>query len=134
MQLYKICDMLFSFLNRIAIFRFLSFNLCWHPPVINTTYTADQERYYKEFFIVLKKAISEFSCARNLSYENEFCMPFHFHANQSHFHKNGFALRLSLKQRHKRTQKWPISHGMRRVCTGFQFSSLDLKKLKLQIQ
>ena len=34
---------------------------------------------------------------RNLSYENEFCMRFHFHANQSHFHKNGFALRLALK-------------------------------------
>ena len=26
---------------------------------------------------------------RNVSYENEFCMQFHFHANQSHFHKNG---------------------------------------------
>ena len=35
-------------------------------------------------------------------------MQFHSHANQSHFHKNGFALRLALKQRHKRTQKWPI--------------------------
>ena len=46
---------------------------------------------------------------RNLSYENEFCMQFHFLANQSHFHKNGFALRLALKQRHKGTRKWPIS-------------------------
>ena len=45
---------------------------------------------------------------RNLSYENEFCTQFHFHANQSHFHKNGFALRLALKQRHKGTRKWPI--------------------------
>ena len=45
---------------------------------------------------------------QNLSYENEFCMQFHFHANQSHFHKNGFALRLALKQRHKGTWKWPI--------------------------
>ena len=45
---------------------------------------------------------------RNLSYENEFCMQFHFHANQSHFHKNGFAFRLALKQRHKGTRKWPI--------------------------
>ena len=37
-------------------------------------------------------------------------MQFHFHANQSHdhFHKNGFALRLALKQRHKGTWKWPI--------------------------
>ena len=38
----------------------------------------------------------------------EFCMQFHSHANQSHFHKNGFALRLALKQRHTRTRKWPI--------------------------
>ena len=35
-------------------------------------------------------------------------MQFHFHANQSHFHKNGFALRLGLKQRLKGTRKWPI--------------------------
>ena len=33
---------------------------------------------------------------------------FLFYANQSHFHNNGFALRLALKQRHKRTRKWPI--------------------------
>ena len=46
---------------------------------------------------------------RNLSYENEFCTQFHFHANQSHFHKNGFALKLALKQRHKGTRKWPIA-------------------------
>ena len=45
---------------------------------------------------------------RNLSYENEFCVQFHFPANQSHFHKNGLALRLALKQRHKGTRKWPI--------------------------
>ena len=35
-------------------------------------------------------------------------MQFHFHANQSHFHKNAFALRLALKQRHQETRKWPI--------------------------
>ena len=40
------------------------------------------------------------------------CETFHFHANQSHFHKNGFALRLALKQRHMGTRKWPIvDHG-----------------------
>ena len=33
-------------------------------------------------------------------------MQFHFHVNQSHFQKKGFALRLALKQR---TQKWPIT-------------------------
>ena len=36
-------------------------------------------------------------------------MQFYFHANQSCFHKNGFALRLALKQRYKRTRKWPIA-------------------------
>ena len=35
-------------------------------------------------------------------------MQFHFHANQSHFHKNGFALKLALKQRHKGTRKSPV--------------------------
>ena len=45
---------------------------------------------------------------RDHSYENEFYMQFHFHANQTHFHKNGFAPRLALKQRHKGTRKWPI--------------------------
>ena len=38
---------------------------------------------------------------RNLPHENEFCMQFHFHAKPSHFHKNGFAPRLALKQRHQ---------------------------------
>ena len=32
-------------------------------------------------------------------------MQFHFHANESHFHKNGFALRLALKQRNKGTSE-----------------------------
>ena len=35
-------------------------------------------------------------------------MQFHFHANQSHIHKNGLALRLAFKQRHMGTRKWPI--------------------------
>ena len=48
---------------------------------------------------------------RKLSYEDEFCMQFHFHANQSHFHKNGLALRLALKQRHKGSQKWATGLG-----------------------
>ena len=44
----------------------------------------------------------------NHSYENDF----DFHENEpacrTHFHVTGFALRLVLKQRHKRTLKWPI--------------------------
>ena len=46
------------------------------------------------------------------SYENEFCVQFHFHANQSHFHNNGFALRLALKKRHRGTRKWPIQTSL----------------------
>ena len=38
------------------------------------------------------------------------CILLYFHANQSHFHKNTFALRLVLNQRHKGTRKWPIDH------------------------
>ena len=45
---------------------------------------------------------------RNHSYENEFHLHPHFHANQSHFHLNGFARRLVLKQRQWVTRKWPI--------------------------
>ena len=57
----------------------------------------------------------------NHSYENEFYMQFHFHANQTHFHKNGFALRLALKQRHKGTRKWPtattgVHNGIYSIC------------------
>ena len=45
---------------------------------------------------------------RNHSYENDFDLHENETACRAHFHKNGFALRLVLKQRHKRTRKWPI--------------------------
>ena len=41
-------------------------------------------------------------------YKNEVCTQFHFHANQSLFRMNGFALTLALKQRCKGAWKWPI--------------------------
>ena len=44
---------------------------------------------------------------RNHSYENDFDL----HENETactYFHMIGFAFRLVLKQRQKRTQKWPI--------------------------
>ena len=52
-----------------------------------------------------------FQCesVRNHSYENDF----YLHENESacriFFYKKGFALRLVLKQRYKRTRKWTIS-------------------------
>ena len=42
-------------------------------------------------------------------------MQFHLHVNQSHFHKNGFALGLALKQRHRGTRKWPIEATWQRL-------------------
>ena len=46
---------------------------------------------------------------RNNSYENDFDLHENKTACRTHFHMKGFALRLVLKQRHKRTRKWPIS-------------------------
>ena len=38
---------------------------------------------------------------RNHSYENDFHLQVQFHANEAHFHENGFAPGLIIKQRHK---------------------------------
>ena len=46
---------------------------------------------------------------RNHSYENDFDLRENETACRTHFHMKGFALRLVLKQRHKRTRKWPIN-------------------------
>ena len=45
---------------------------------------------------------------RNHSYENDFDLYENATARRTQFHMKGFALRLVLKQRHKRTRKWPI--------------------------
>ena len=38
-------------------------------------------------------------------------MSFYSHANKTHFHNKGFALRLVLKVRFFGTRKWPIETG-----------------------
>ena len=48
---------------------------------------------------------------RNHSYVNDFDLHEKETACRTHFHMKGFALRLALKQRHKRTRKWPIELG-----------------------
>ena len=45
---------------------------------------------------------------RNLSYENEFDLHENEPVGGTHFHMNGFALRLVLTPRQKGTRKWPI--------------------------
>ena len=48
---------------------------------------------------------------RNHSYldENDFDLHEKETAYRTRFHLKGFALTLALKQRHKRTRKWPIN-------------------------
>ena len=58
-------------------------------------------------------------------------MQFHFHANQSHFHKIGFALRLALKQRHKGTRKWPISNAICGLCKFQNLLNLNFNKIMM---
>ena len=45
---------------------------------------------------------------QNHSYENDFDLHENEAACRTHFQMKGFTLRLVLKQRHNRTQKWPI--------------------------
>ena len=55
----------------------------------------------------------ESKCAQNHSYENEFALHENEHVGKTHFHKNGFALRLILRLRQKRTRKWSVRSGIR---------------------
>ena len=49
---------------------------------------------------------------RNHSSENDFDLHENETACRTHFHMKGFTLRLVLKQRHKRTRKWPIKKSI----------------------
>ena len=66
---------------------------------------------------------------RNHSYENDFDLHEKETACSTHFHMKGFALRLALKQRHKRTRKWPIESDDN--CRSFQnlFYGLCLQEI-----
>ena len=48
---------------------------------------------------------------RNHSYENDFDLHENGTVCITHFHMKAFAPRLVLKERHKRTRKWPIWSG-----------------------
>ena len=64
---------------------------------------------------------SESKCETILIYD------FDSHENETafrtHFHMKGFALRLALKQRHKRTRKWPIALALGTAIEHFQFGN-----------
>ena len=58
---------------------------------------------------------------RNHSSENDFDLHENETACRTHFHVKCFALILVLKQRHKRTRKWPILenlYGISYLCPG----------------
>ena len=46
-------------------------------------------------------------------------------AFRTHFHMKGFALRLVLKQKHKRTRKWPISLSASPLAKSLSGFTLD---------
>ena len=78
--------------------------------------------------------MSEFPCVsvskrvevRNLSHENGFDLHENKTACRTHFHMKGSALRLDLKQRHKRTWKWPILREMVVKIPGMQAGCVSL--------
>ena len=49
---------------------------------------------------------------QNLSHRNEFDLHENEPVGETHFHVNGFALRLVLTQKQKATQKWPIGNSI----------------------
>ena len=51
------------------------------------------------------------------TYQNDFDLHENETAYRTHFHLKGFALRLVVKQRHKKTRKWPISSNATNVNT-----------------
>ena len=70
---------------------------------------------------------------RNLSYENEYDLHSNGLVSKTHFHMKGFALGLVLKQRQKRTRKWPIAHPPTKG--GDELAKkpyIDLKSLRTQ--
>ena len=67
---------------------------------------------------------------RKHSHENDFDLHENETAYRTHFHMKSFALRLVLKQRHKRTRKWPI--GAAEIRTIF-FSLIVTKIDELSI-
>ena len=56
-----------------------------------------------------------------LQNESKCEMQVHFHADRNHFHKNGFTLRLALKQRHRGTRPgMAYSYGFGSRCKIWQ--------------
>ena len=62
---------------------------------------------------------------QNFSYENEFDLHQNELVGETHFHKNGFTLRLVLTQRQTRTRKWAISKLSRTPLVHFRVFGME---------
>ena len=64
--------------------------------------------YFVPRFVVQSIFNRSFLSSKNSHFENECENEFYLHDNKNHFHNNGFARSLALKQRLGTTRKWPI--------------------------
>ena len=78
---WKTLGVCFLLKTKCKDFRFKMKPILWipHLPVITIGHFQARASVSKQVYVW------------NLSYGNGFCKQFHFHANQSHFHKNSFA-------------------------------------------
>ena len=101
---------------------------------MQTSVSLPQRAIYELPFVSVLKRVF----VRNHSDGNVFLQQVHFHANQTYFHKNGFALRLVLKQRNKGTRKWFIltpackitRHTVTYVAALYKAADVVLKRRK----
>ena len=70
---------------------------------------------------------------QNRSYGNDFDLHENETACKTRFHMKGFALRLILKQRHKRTRKWPSNFFSFNKCNLFCFVRVLEYQKKTQV-
>ena len=64
--------------------------------------------YFVPRFVVQPIFNRSFLSSKNSHFENECENEFYLHDNKNHFHNNGFARSLALKQRLGATRRWPI--------------------------
>ena len=62
------------------------------------------------YFRVLLCLYFKASLSTKHSYENDFDLHENLTVCRTHFHTKGFALKLVLKQKHKRTRNWPTEN------------------------
>ena len=97
MKISRLCRLLVVQIGAETV----TFMLCWfHTNPSKTGLDLNKSTEFQKLSLWTRLSAKPFSPC-----ENEF----YLHANKNHFHTNGFALRLALKQRLDATEKWPIT-------------------------